>query len=329
MAWDAIDSNEIEVGDPITAELMTKIKGNMDYLYGQTGAQLGIPNGSFEIDSDADGVADSWSSTAYTGGTVSLDTTTPAHGATAVKMVHPGGASNGGGYYESDYIECSEEVDEIISMIHWATAAGMENKVVLYFHDEDKIYLSYDIIYNSTSNPTTETLLLLGFTPPATARYFKVRLIGGSPDIDVAGTAYFDRIERGGSELIRGLRADFTITEDTRDISTFADVGSASIYIPVLNMPLRLIIPVEIRYNASAGYPIVQCRFRIGSDYSEVAESSVSSYSLRNVTFDVSALSSPSQTIYIQSKVEGHGATNPVAYTRKTTAKTVVTGGAA
>jgi len=83
MAWSPIGTTSIAQGKFVSAELMTKIKGNLDYLYGINGGGQGpeILNGSFEVDSDADGVPDHWDCTAYAGGAVAIESTSPSEGA--------------------------------------------------------------------------------------------------------------------------------------------------------------------------------------------------------------------------------------------------------
>jgi hypothetical protein len=211
--YSALTTAEVSQEAPASTELMTKVKGNFDYLYASFARAQGpqIINGSFELDSDADGQPDNWTCEEYAGGTIALETTDPAHGAKALKFIHPGGASNGGGYADTDYIEISELTVLAIGFIHWATAAGMKNKVQARYFTKAKIELSPGSpvdIYNSTSNPTSETAFIYSFTPPATARYMKVRLIGGYTDTDVAGTAYFDDVRLNGNPV-----ADLSVSE--------------------------------------------------------------------------------------------------------------------
>ena len=100
MGYDAILSTEVDVDSPGKAELFQKIKDNFDYLYSLIGGPVEVPNGSFEIDTDADGVPDNWTLNLYAGGSAAFDTTTPAHGANAYKFTRASGASNGRGYLE-------------------------------------------------------------------------------------------------------------------------------------------------------------------------------------------------------------------------------------
>jgi hypothetical protein len=112
MSYDALTAAEIAVGKPVTNELMTKIKDDLDYLYSGLASVVGpgteILNGSLEIDADADGVPDLWALHEYPAGTGEFDTATPMHGERAFKFTHPGGAGNGGGYLRSDFLLISE-----------------------------------------------------------------------------------------------------------------------------------------------------------------------------------------------------------------------------
>lgn len=200
MPYNAITDAEIASGKPIPTTLMAKVQANDAYFYGLSGSQtssLGIINGSFEIDSDADGVPDSWTRNLYPGGTGSLYTTAPAHGAQSWSFVHPGGVSNGGGYLDSDYFEVSPQILYLVRFILWATAAGMKNMVQIRYYDKDQAELesgSPETIFTTTTNPASATPYIVQFNPPATTCYARVRLIGGYTDTDVAGTAYFDDV---------------------------------------------------------------------------------------------------------------------------------------
>jgi len=201
MAYSAITSAEIAAGKPVCGPtgFGTKTKDNFDYLYGVVGSLSlnQVLNGSFEVDSDADGDPDNWTKNLYTGGTGTLYTTSPAHGAKSWSFVHPGGASNGGGYLDSDYIEVAELRAQLVCFTLWATAAGMKNMVQVRYFDKAKSELgagSPATIFTSVANPATATIYEAPFTPLATTRYIKIRLIGGYTDTDVAGTIYFDNV---------------------------------------------------------------------------------------------------------------------------------------
>ncbi|MEW6115393.1 MAG: hypothetical protein AB1553_00630 [Nitrospirota bacterium] len=198
MAWNPLNDTEIQVGKPVKRTLWQKIKDSLEYLYGQlapSGADSGVPNGSFEVDSDSDGIPDRWTRTLYAGGSGSFETGSPAHGAKAWKFVHPGGVGNGGGYLDSDYIEISQLKTYVLGYTTWASAAGMRNLVQLLYYNTSKVYLSTTTLYDSQANPATPTTYLSQYTPPANSRFIKIRLIGGNSDVNVAGTAYFDDIK--------------------------------------------------------------------------------------------------------------------------------------
>src|SRR3972149_6234672 len=114
MGFTAITQAEIAAGQPVTQALMQKVKDNDDCLYSQVGAGggggagLGVPNGSFEIDADADGVPDGWTKNLYPAGGGSLETTSPMHGEKGYKFIQQAGPGDGGGYLDmNEYMACS------------------------------------------------------------------------------------------------------------------------------------------------------------------------------------------------------------------------------
>ena len=71
MSYSALTTDETTAGKPGKQSLFRKIKDNFDYLYSLIASQsagAGVPNGSFEIDSDSDGVPDNWTRSLYSGG---------------------------------------------------------------------------------------------------------------------------------------------------------------------------------------------------------------------------------------------------------------------
>lgn len=199
MPFEALTTTETSAGKAIIQALMRKIKANFDALFGILGTIAGsdIPNGSFEVDSTGLGTPDGWTLFTYPGGTVERDTATVAHGEASLKMVHPGGGGNGGGYATSDYVACNQLEKLALKFIHWATAAGMKNQVIIYWYTAAKVACATPstTLYDSTANPTTATSFVKEALPPATARFFKVRVVGGESSVNVAGTAYFDGLE--------------------------------------------------------------------------------------------------------------------------------------
>ena len=200
MAFDALTTAECDVDAALTTDTMNKMKDNFDHLYGQTSSGSKVPNGSFEIDSDADGIPDQWDKDLYPGGSFSLqdaDDDTSIHGAACAKFTHPGGASNGGGNLLSGYMGVSNARGITVGWSTKVSATGAKNQVILRYFDADKVDLSADdTLYSSTSGPTTWTAMSSTSTPPTNARFCKIKLIGGFTDTDpgAARDTYFDDI---------------------------------------------------------------------------------------------------------------------------------------
>lgn len=192
MAYNPITTAEIAVGKPTKRSLWQKLKDNFDYLFGQT-TPGGLLNGSFEYDSDADGIPDNWTRTLYPGGSSGFETTNPEHGEKSYYFTHPGGAGNGGGYIDCDYIAVSPEQYTAQFGIR-STVAGIKNVVQALYYDKSKVYLGADDLYLATAPNTAANTYTANFTPPANCRFIKYRLIGGYTDTAVAGTTYFDGV---------------------------------------------------------------------------------------------------------------------------------------
>ena len=145
MAW--TDIAKRAVGDCIPKSWLDTFIDNLVHLYNSaggsgTGSSGSLQNGSFENDTDADGIPDGWTRTLYTGGSFAIETTAPAHGAKAIKFTSPGGSGNGGGYIENDdYILCSEVRPVVLRWVMWGTA-DVNNLVDILFYDKAKGYLS-------------------------------------------------------------------------------------------------------------------------------------------------------------------------------------------
>jgi len=311
MAWDPPSAPT--TGNPISKTWGQKVLDCLLWLYGLIGSTSpeGIPNGSAEVDSDSNGVPDNWEYGDYPGGTGGIDTSTPAHGAAAFYCTHPGGAGNGGRYWESDYVAISEDISPLLLLFLWATAAGIKVIVRLKYYDKAKSYLSSEDIYSSTSNPTTRTAFALFGIPPANARYTKIILIGGYTDTDVAGTVYFDGLQFDATP--RTIYGDFTIAYTEGNNAVYADKGNAAIKLPK-GFTVAL-LPITIISNCTND---VYGRYRISTTYSTVLAGAIASgvvphsgtHQNRGVLeLDISALSG-AQTLYLQTGSALSGGTN-------------------
>jgi hypothetical protein len=165
-----------------------------------------IANGSFEADTDGDGVPDGWTFTAFAGGTVDVDRydagTNPApdvlHGEAALRLVSPGGAGKGGGYADtSDFFEVAEGEDLDVAFWIKASAAGVHNQVdVRWFTSAQAAHgTPQTTVYDeAAANPAAWTEMRYRVTPPSGARFARVRLYGCIDDDAIAGTTRYDHV---------------------------------------------------------------------------------------------------------------------------------------
>jgi len=293
MAFTAITTAQVAVDAPYTAELGQTIKDDLDDLNGRITAPTDVVNGGAELDSDADGIPDGTSVELYTGGSQTLDTTTPYDGVQAVKFTHPGGAGNGGGYWEFPYSTISEYVSPLVQFALYVSDADIHVLCTVRYFTAGKVYISDENIYDSVANPTTWTIKTLFGIPPATARYMKIRLIGGETDVDVAGDVYFDAVHY--DPFPKTLYDNFTIANGSYAgaSTSYENLNSASIRIPkgfsLMLLPITLITVPSTENGA---------RYRISSTYS-TAYINLSPLSTGQVELNISALSG-SQTLVTQ-----------------------------
>ena len=307
MAFTAITAAQVAVNAQYSSELGNIIKDNFDDLNARITSPRDVNNGGFEVDADSDDEPDNWTVGLYTGGSAAFNTTTPYEGAQSYQFTHPGGAGNGGGYLESEYLPISENVSPLIQFALKCSAAGTKVVCRIRYFDKDKNDLSSDEdIYSSTSNPTSWTLKTLWGVPPATAAYMKIRLIGGLNDTDVAGTVDFDAVHYDPFPTV--LYDDFTIANKTNNTAAYADDNNAAIKLPK-GFTVAL-LPISLVCNNSGGlYGANQFagRYRIDTTYSTelivdgYSISTESHYGRGTVELDISALSG-AQTLYLQSK---------------------------
>lgn len=161
----------------------------------------GIPNGSMETDADADGKPDQWVFTAYTGGAGALDSTDQAHSGKSFKFTADGVLGHGGGNLVSaNFIEVTPNRYFGLSWQMKSSQSTLTNKIEIDWFTAAQVLISTSTLYNENSNQVAAwTLFAAGALPPSTARYCKIRLIGGYNTAPaVAGSVWFDdvRIEK-------------------------------------------------------------------------------------------------------------------------------------
>lgn len=219
------------VGAAIRKFIIDKVIDNLNFFFGIFSSlqAANIPNGSFEIDGDNNGIPDEWDRTLFNGGSFSLDNTAGnfIHGAKAAKFVHPGGASNGGGYLQSaDFIDWSEKRPMLLQWSHKSSVAGIRNKVDVLFYDASKSLLATVAAYDSQANPTSWTVQNGGAMPPANTRYAKIKITGGDSSITTGGSSWWDDFRM----LPMDFENQFTFTPGTYVWTCPPDVYFAYVY---------------------------------------------------------------------------------------------------
>lgn len=192
-----------DVDSPITDEFLDAVIGNEDWLkallesHAHSGAdgtvaiEIGsnaVRNGSFESGTT------NWTLTQYTGGTIATTTAHDMDGATALSIASSV-LANGGGEAVSAPIACSGQVGLLVKGMVKASVANVSCSIKVQWLDDAQSQISETTVYSSTSTPTTMLPVAELVSSPATARYYRLRLIGGVPATGSAtGTIYFDGV---------------------------------------------------------------------------------------------------------------------------------------
>lgn len=165
---------------------------------GQTAFGI-IANGSFEIDSDGDGVPDNW--TATTQGTVALDATDARHGSKCYKFTSAG---SGGGYITSDFFEVSENNTYSIIFSVKSSVADIRNLVTISWYDLDQVIIAGSPVTvwdDSATNPTSWTEKRFSVTPATGACYAKLIMYGCHSSDGTAGNTKYDYVRMYANNL--------------------------------------------------------------------------------------------------------------------------------
>lgn len=219
------------VGDPVKKQsLVDPLIDNATDLNARlsTLEQAKVVNFSFEIDSDSDGEPDGWTVTLYDSGAsgiadASSSTGLSYDGRYSLYFTRTtGGTPVGGGYAETtDFLNVKGGRDYFLRWASKSTDATIKNVVEVVWYDEDQATVSTSTAYSAAAgNPTSWRAHGKKLSAPSTARFAKIRLIGGaqvtaSAAGDVAATVYFDAVEF--DEIVLGqvlITADTTIAVD-------------------------------------------------------------------------------------------------------------------
>lgn len=160
-----------------------------------------IPNGSFEIDTDADDEPDGWVKTDETASANVIDATKSTHGEKSMKFVSTG--NGGGNIINKDFFnvtsraEAGAQLDRLyVDVDIECSVVGVRVIVRVEWFDEAQASISNDDIYDEAiANPTTFETNHLFIEPPALARFAKLRLIGCDPSDSTSGSCWFDNVK--------------------------------------------------------------------------------------------------------------------------------------
>lgn len=166
-----------------------------------TAANMGpnyLRNGSFE-----DGLA-GWTATAYVGGTVASSTTAHMNGAKSLAITSTVLANGGGDVVSNEYTPVTEgEFYSLYGDVR-ASVANISSKIEIIWYDSTKAQVSASLVYSSINTPTAFAHVGTQRVAPATARFMRVRAIGGEPALGSAvGTINFDGFALGGAEALK------------------------------------------------------------------------------------------------------------------------------
>lgn len=184
-------------------------------------------NGSFEIYIAGENTPVLWTRTLLQNGAGAKEETVVAHGLKSYKFTRVSGASNGGGYLESSqYISIGELMTATLRCFYKSTAA-LKSKIEIIYYNAALSVIS--TVAAATIQVATDWRVFYhsGFTPGG-ARYAKIRLTGGTTDVDVAGSAYFD-----------GLTANFTPAY-VPALPGLAYHGNPAVFTPVFTLAIPI-----------------------------------------------------------------------------------------
>lgn len=172
-----------------------------------------IANGSFETQGTDATDADGWTLTAQSDGVIERVTTDNYDGSAALKITSDG---SGGGQADTNaFFAVSPGRTIPISFALKCSVADIRNIVQVRYYDEDQSFLSNSTIYDeASSNPTSWTVKRFTDTPPANARFAKLRIIGADQSDMTPGEAKFDSVRVDSESRFPNVDGEVTATTE-------------------------------------------------------------------------------------------------------------------
>jgi hypothetical protein len=197
--------------------VLTELNANPDALGVDQGSGL-VPNGSFELDTDANDVPDGWTEVAQSGSSNGIDTTRSTDGANSFRFTSTG--VGGGSLTTTDFFPVTDLTDLTVYVDIQGSVLGPNNRVRVQWYDTSFVLISNSDPYNSTATAAgVWTSLQLLVTPPALARFAKLALIGIDPSVPFSGSTWFDRVNVFYPAVVSGVFDNITI-QNNEIIST-------------------------------------------------------------------------------------------------------------
>lgn len=200
-----------------------------------------VNNGSFEQDSDGDGVPDSWLLSTYAGGTATREaypdnpaTADPAHGEAALLFVSAGA---GGGWATGSLFEVEAGADLEAAFSLKSTVANVRNVVELAWYGKDRAAIppNTTLYDEQAANPTAWARFRIRATPPAGACFAELVLTGCHNSVTTLGETRFDHVtvREVHARPVRALTANATLTRDDAGLVTVdASGGAVTVTLP-------------------------------------------------------------------------------------------------
>lgn len=227
-AWVTIADTAVDPDSPLDAALMTGLRDDLVHLRewigaGYTGGAVqdhnhdgvnsapidvgtnNLKNGSFEFDLSG------WTSTPYTGGTIAINTANDMDGAKCLAITSTVLANGGGDVVSSGFSPVTGGQNYPFHVTVKASAANVSSRAEVIWYDDAQAQISASQIFDRANTETAATSIKAAVVAPATARYCKVKLIGGVPAAGLAvGTINFDGVSIGDPNSSRSNRQVFT-----------------------------------------------------------------------------------------------------------------------
>jgi len=191
-----------------SSPVISELNANPDALGVDQAGGL-VPNGSFEIDSDADLVPDGYTLASEVGAVNALDTSESTDGAQSFRFTSSG--IGGGSLVTDDFFPVNDADPLRINIDLRSTVVAVRNIVRVEWYDVSQIAISNTDAYDSTANPVTFTTQNLVALPPVGARFAKIRMIGIDPSVALAGSTFFDRLSVFYPAVVTGVFDNITI----------------------------------------------------------------------------------------------------------------------